>query len=160
MVDLPNDQDIVEMLVHTSGERLLLASSDGRGFIVAEDEVLAQKKGGKQVLNPGKGAEAAVCRRLTPEDDHLAVVGDNRKLLVFPLAEVPEMARGRGVMLQRYKDGGLADVRGLVLEEGLSWLAAGGRTRPEADLSAWRGARATAGRMAPHGFPANNRFEG
>ena len=160
MVDLPNDQDIVALLVHTSGEKLLVASSDGRGFVVAEDEVLAQRKGGKQVLSPGKGAEAAVCRRLSAEDDHLAVVGNNRKLLVFPLTEVPEMARGRGVMLQRYKDGGLSDVRGVKLAEGISWPAAGGRTRTEPDLSEWLGKRASAGRMAPRGFPANNRFGG
>ncbi|WP_366552838.1 DNA topoisomerase IV subunit A [Aquibaculum sediminis] len=160
MVDLPNDQDVVALLVHSPGARLLLASSDGRGFVVAEDDVLAQTKNGKQVLNPGKGGEAAVCRRLTPEDDHVAVVGENRKLLVFPMTELPEMARGRGVMLQRYKDGGLSDARGLRLADGLSWAAAGGRTRTESDLSEWLGRRASAGRMAPRGFPAGNRFGG
>lgn len=160
MVELPNDQEVVALLVHRPEGRLLVASRDGRGFIVREEEVLAQTKNGKQVLNPGKGGEAAVCRPLEPEDDHLAVVGENRRMLVFPLAELPEMARGRGVLLQRYKDGGLSDARGLVLEEGLSWPAAGGRTRTEKDLTPWLGKRASAGRVAPHGFPANNRFEG
>jgi len=160
MVDLPNDQDVVALLVHTPGARLLVASSDGRGFLVPEAEVLAQTRNGKQVLNPAAGAEAAVCRRLEAEADHLAVVGENRKLLVFPLAELPEMNRGRGVLLQRYKDGGLADLRGLRLAEGLSWPAAGGRTRTESDLGEWLGKRAGSGRMAPRGFPSSNRFDG
>ena len=156
MVDLPNDHDIVSLLVHRPDGRLLVAASDGRGFVAPEAEVVAQTKAGKQVLNLGEGARAAVCRPVA--GDHVAVAGANRKLLVFPLADLPEMARGRGVMLQRYKDGGMADVRTLTLAEGLSWRM-GERQRTERDLTPWLGQRGQAGRLAPRGFPADNRFD-
>jgi topoisomerase IV subunit A len=155
MIDLGNDQDIVSLFVHKPGRKLLLASSDGRGFVVPEDEVLAQTRGGKQVLNLGDGAEAQACAVV--DGDHVAVVGENRKLLVFKLAEVPEMARGRGVILQKYKDGGLADVKVFALKEGLTWKS-GERTRTETDLRSWVGQRAQAGRLPPRGFPVNNKF--
>ena len=156
MVDLGNDEDIVAIDVHQPGRRLLVASSDGRGFVVEEDQVLAQTRAGRQVLNLASGEEARVAA--TVAGDHVAVVGDNRKLLVFPLAELPEMTRGRGVRLQRYKDGGLSDARTFALAEGLSWRQAGGRTRTETDLAPWLGKRASAGRLAPKGFPRDNRF--
>ncbi len=108
------------------------------------------------MLNLAPGAEAAVCAAVT--GDAVAVIGDNRKLLVFGLEEVPVMSRGRGVILQRYRDGGLADVKTFELSRGLSWRASGGRTRTETDLTAWIGKRATAGRLPPHGFPKSNRF--
>ena len=156
MVDLGNNEDIVALMVHRPGRRLLVASSDGRGFIVEEDQVLAQTRAGKQVLNPATGEEAQVVTSL--EGDHLAVVGDNRKLAIFSLEQLPEMTRGRGVRLQRYKDGGLSDARSFTLAQGLSWRQAGGRIRTESDLSPWLGKRGAAGRLAPKGFPRDNKF--
>lgn len=156
MMGLPNDQDIVGLLVHEPGRRLMVASSDGRGFIVPEDEVIAQTKNGKQILNVGEGSEAAVC--VAVDGDHVAVIGENRKLIVFPLEELPEMTRGRGVILQKYKDGGLSDAKTFYLAEGLTWAAGAGRVRTEADLSAWLGKRAQAGRLPPNGFARSNKF--
>jgi topoisomerase IV subunit A len=158
MVDLPNDAEVVALFAHQPGRRLLVASSAGDGFVAPEDEVLAQTRGGKGAMNLREGARAVVCRAVA--GDHVAVVGDNRKLLVFPLAELPEMARGKGVRLQRYKDGGLADVTTFAIADGLSWLDPAGRRRTETALDDWLGARASAGRMAPRGFPRDNRFNG
>jgi topoisomerase-4 subunit A len=155
MIDLGNDHDVVALFVHQPGRRLLVAASDGRGFVVAEDEVIAQTRQGKQVLNLGADAEAAAC---APADgDAVAVLGDNRKLLIFPLAEVPRRSRGRGVILQRYRDGGLADVKVFSLAEGLA-CRRGERTRTFTDLEPWLGRRAQAGRLPPPGFPKSNRF--
>jgi topoisomerase IV subunit A len=156
MVDLPNDSEIVDLLIFRPGEKLLVASTAGDGFVVASDEVLAQTKAGKQVLSLGAGVKTALCRKVA--GDHVAVVGDNRKVLVFPLAELPEMAKGKGVRLQKYKDGGLSDALTFDLAAGLSWKDPAGRTRTESDLAEWIGARATAGRMAPRGFPRDNKF--
>jgi topoisomerase-4 subunit A len=156
MIDLANDQDIVALFRYAPGVKLLVAASDGRGFVVPADEVLAQTKNGKQVLAPADGAVARVC--VPAAGDHVAAVGENRKLLVFPLAEVPEMTRGRGVILQRYGDGGLADVKVFTLADGLSWRQGESRTRTETDLTNWRGDRAGSGRIAPRGFPPRNRF--
>jgi len=156
MMGLPNDQDIVAVFVHQPGRRLLVASSDGRGFVVPEDEVVAQTKNGKQVLNPGQDVEAVVCRVV--EGDYVAVIGENRKLLLFSLDEMPEMTRGRGVILQKYKDGGLSDAKTFNRKEGLTWAAGAGRTRTETDLRDWVGKRAQAGRLPPNGFPRSNKF--
>jgi topoisomerase IV subunit A len=156
MVDLPNDSEIVDLQIFRPGEKLLVASTAGDGFVVASDEVLAQTKAGKQVLSLGAGVKTALCRKVA--GDHVAVVGDNRKVLVFPLAELPEMAKGKGVRLQKYKDGGLSDALTFDLAAGLSWKDPAGRTRTESDLAEWIGARATAGRMAPRGFPRDNKF--
>ena len=150
MVDLPNEAEIVDLFVHRPGARYVVASSSGDGFLLPGEEALAQTRSGRVVLNLAEGARALAIRPVA--GDHLAVVGDNRKLLVFPLAELPEMGRGKGVRLQRYKDGGLADLATLTLAQGLSWRS-GDRTRTEADLSEWLGARGSAGRMAPRGFP-------
>ena len=156
MIDLPNDQDVVALFVYRAGQKLLVASSDGRGFVVGEDDVIAQTKNGKQVLNLADGVEAAAC---TPVDgDSVAVIGQNRKLLVLPLAELPEMTRGRGTILQRYKDGGLSDIATFTMAKGLSWTMGGGRTRTETDLKAWIGKRGGAGRLPPKGFPKTNKF--
>ena len=155
MIDLPNDQDIVALFVHRPGEKVVVASSDGRGFIVPEDDVIAQTKNGKQVLNVGKGTEAQACALVA--GDTLAVVGENRKIIIFPLAELPEMTRGRGVKLQSYKDGGLADLTTFTLKEGLPWKTGAG-VRTETDIKAYIGKRSQAGRMAMRGFPRNNRF--
>ena len=156
MIDLPNDQDVVSLFVYQAGRKLLVASADGRGFVVNEDDVLAQTKNGKQVLNLGSGIEATVCTPVT--GDSVAVVGENRKLLVFPLAELPEMARGRGVIMQKYKDGGLSDAKTFEMKAGLDWEAGAGRTRIETKLLAWIGKRAGAGRLPPNGFPKSNKF--
>ena len=156
MVDLPNEAEIVTLFIHRPGGKLLVASSAGDGFVVGEDDVLAQTRSGKQVLNLRGGAVSRVCRPV--EGDHVACVGENRKVLIFPLADLPEMGRGKGVRLQKYKDGGLSDARTFVLADGLSWHDPAGRTRTETDLAEWLGKRASAGRMAPRGFPRDNRF--
>jgi len=156
MVDLPNEVQIHTILIHKPGRKLLVASSAGDGFIVPEDEVIAQTRTGKQVLNVRGEVQVATCKPVS--GDSVAVVGENRKVLVFGLDELPEMGRGKGVRLQKYKDGGLSDATTFTLEEGLSWLDPAGRTRTETDLAEWRGKRAGAGRMAPRGFPRDNRF--
>jgi topoisomerase-4 subunit A len=157
MIDLPNEAQVLALHVHRPGARLLVASEAGDGFLLPEDEAVAQTRGGRQVLNLKEGVRARVCRRMA--GDHVAVVGENRKLLVFPAAELPEMGRGKGVRLQRYKDGGLADAIGFDLGAGLSWKDGAGRVRTVTDLGEWLGARAGAGRMAPRGFPRENRFD-
>ncbi len=156
MVDLPNEADAVALLVHRPGRKLLVASSAGDGFVVPEDEIVAQTRAGKGVMTLKEGVRAAVCKPVA--GDTVAVAGENRKLLVFPLADLPEMTRGKGVRLQKYKDGGLADARTFTRADGLSWYDSGGRTRTERDLSDWTGVRGSAGRMAPRGFPRDNRF--
>ena len=156
MIDLPNEAEILDIFTHRPDLKLVVASSSGDGFIVPADEIIAQTRSGRQVLNLKEGVRAHVCRRV--EGDHLAVVGENRKLLIFALDELPEMARGKGVRLQSYKDGGLSDLRTITLAEGLSWKDPAGRTRLETDLAEWQGKRASAGRMAPRGFPRDNRF--
>ncbi len=158
MVDIPNDADIVSLFIVEPKRKLLLASDAGDGFIVLEEEVIAQTRTGKQVLNLKGGAKARVCK--PAEGDHVACVGLNRKVLIFPISELPEMTRGKGVRLQKYgdKDGRLNDARTFTLSEGLSWRDPAGRTRTETDLKDWIGKRAGAGRMAPRGFPRDNRF--
>jgi len=155
MIELGNDQDIVNVFVHKPGRKLLVAASDGRGFVVPEDEVLAQTRAGKVVLNVTPPVEAKVC---TPaEGDMVASVGENRKLLLFPLEQLPEMARGRGVTLQKFKDGGLSDAKVFARAEGLSWKL-GEKVRTETNIKDWIGERAQAGRLPPQGFPKGNRF--
>ncbi|MEK9552695.1 MAG: DNA topoisomerase IV subunit A, partial [Alphaproteobacteria bacterium] len=155
MVDLPADVDIVRLL-KAEGKRMLVAASTGHGLLVPTEAALAQTRSGKQVLNISGSARAVAC--CIAEGDMVASVGMNRKLLVFPIDEVPEMTRGKGVILQRFKDGGLADVTVYSAEAGLSWKAGGGRTRTEADMSEWLGKRAGAGKMPPTGFPRPARF--
>jgi len=155
MIDLGNEHDVVAMFVHRPDRKLLVASSDGRGFVVPEKDVVAQTRAGKQVLNLAPGAEAQAC--VPAEGDMVAALGENRKLLLFPLEQVPEMTRGRGVILQKYKNGGLADVKVFTRKEGLSWRN-GERTRTETDIRAWIGDRAQAGRLPPTGFTRANRF--
>ena len=155
MIDLGNDAEPLIVIRHQPGAKLLVAAGDSRGFVVAQDEIIARTRSGKQVLNMPAAVEAVAC--VPVDGDHVAVIGDNRKLLVFSLSEVPEMARGRGVILQKHKDGGVTDVKVIRMAEGLSWKQ-GERTRTESDLRPWLGARASAGRMVPNGFPRNNRF--
>jgi topoisomerase-4 subunit A len=157
MVDLGNDADIVAVLVHQPDRKLFVTSSDGRGFIVPEAKVVAQTRSGKQVLNVRGDIEAQAC--VIAEGDHVAVIGDNRKLLIFPLAELPEMTRGRGVKLQSYKDGGLRDALTFTMSDGLT-VRTGGRHRTfeKKDIANWIGKRAQAGRLPPQGFPRSNTF--
>ena len=155
MIDLGNEHDIVGLFLFKPEMKFLAASSSGRGFIVKSEDVMAQTKGGKQILNvKGEDEAAAIC---IVEGDSVAVIGENRKLLLFPLDEIPEMTRGRGVILQRYKDGGLGDIKTFTMKEGLSWKT-GDKTRTETDLMAWQGKRAQAGRLPPKGFSRTNKF--
>jgi len=156
LLDLGQEDAVVALFVWKPGENLLLARRDGRGFIAASDDLLAEKRTGKTLLNLDPGVEASLCLRLG-DADHLAVIGENRKLLVFPLDQVPHMQRGAGVRLQAYKDGGLADAKVFRLADGLSWRL-GEKIRVERDLANWLGARGTAGRMPPNGFPKSGRF--
>ena len=159
-VDMSNDADLVDGFVHDPKAKLLVASTEGSGFVVAERDVVANTRKGKQVLNVRSPVEAAVCVRLPAGADHVATVGDNRKMIVFPLDQVPDMTRGKGVRLQRYKDGGLRDLRPFAMAKGLSWTDGGGRShlRGADDLRDYVGDRAQAGRQAPRGFPKNGRF--
>ena len=156
MVDLPNEAEIIDIFIHKPGRKLLVASSAGDGFVVPEDDVLAQTRSGKQVLNVRGDVSAKSCSPI--QGDHVAVVGENRKMLVFALSELPEMGRGKGVRLQKYKDGGMSDVATFDLAAGLSWLDPAGRTRTETELAEWTSKRASAGKMAPRGFPRDNKF--
>lgn len=160
LIDLEGERGIVALLPASSAEKLMVAASDGRGFIVKSAEVIAETRKGKQVVTPRTGASLILVRPVAPEDDYVAAIGDNRKMLVFPLTELAEMTRGQGVQLQRYRDGGLSDAITFRFADGLSWPMGGneGRTRTETDLAPWRAARGAAGRLPPNGFPRNNRF--
>jgi topoisomerase-4 subunit A len=159
-IDLEGEADLVSAFVFAGGRKFLVASKEGRGFVVPEDECVANTRKGKQVLNVEAPDEA--CAMAIVDGDNVAVVGENRKMLVFALDQAPEMARGRGVRLQRYKDGGLSDVKTFKAADGLSWTDAAGRVHTVSmrDLADWRGNRADAGRMAPKGFPRSNKFGG
>ena len=137
-------------------------SRGGKGFVVDMGEITAETRKGKQIVNLREGGRLKVIHQVAPGDDYVAAIGDNRKMVVFPLSELPRMSRGQGVTVQRYKDGGLSDVISFRLEDGLSWAMGGetGRTRTESDLTPWRAARGAAGRMPPLGFPRDNRFGG
>ncbi|MGB3320387.1 MAG: DNA topoisomerase IV subunit A [Sphingopyxis granuli] len=160
IVDIDPDAHIVALIPAQADGRLLLASTSGHGFVVQMGDVIAETRKGRNVVNLKPKAQLAVVRPIGAGDDSIAVVGENRKLVVFPIAEVPVMGRGQGVMLQRYRDGGLSDATTFVFAEGLSWTMGGdsGRTRTETDVAPWRVARGAAGRMPPTGFPRNNRF--
>jgi topoisomerase-4 subunit A len=157
MCDLDNTQDIVDLFVHEPTRKLLLAADNGKGFVVEEADVLAQTRGGKQVLNTAEGSKACVC--VDAAGDHVAALGTNRKLLVFPLDQVPVMNRGQGVALQKYKGAHLADAKVFTLKDGLSWNI-GDRVRTESDVKPWLGSRAGAGHLPPVGFPRSNKFDG
>jgi topoisomerase-4 subunit A len=155
LAELGNEDGIATLFIWREGLRHVVASSAGRGFIVKSEDMLAEKRTGKTVLNLKPGEEAAFC--VPAEGDHVAVIGENKKLLVFPLDQLPEMARGAGVMLQKYRDGGLKDLKLFRLAEGLSWKL-GDKTRTETDLRDWLGERAQSGRMPPNGFPRSGKF--
>ena len=168
MIDLPNDADIIHMTVYAREQKFLVVSTAGRGFIVGAEDAFAQTKNGKLVLNLAEGEKGVVCAPIPGTSglgddlltgkpaDSVAIIGDNKKLLIFPLKEVPEMARGRGVILQRYKDGGCADAKVFTLKEGLTWKS-GDRERTETDIKDWVGERAQAGRLPPRGFSREDR---
>ena len=160
LIDLDGGTGIVGLLPASTAPKLLVAASDGRGFLVKTEDVIAETRKGKQVVTPRSGAALKLVRPLGGEDDYVAVIGDNRKMLVFPITELAELARGQGVQLQRYRDGGLSDAVTFRFADGLSWRMGGeqGRTRTESDLAPWRAARGAAGRMPPVGFPRDNRF--
>jgi topoisomerase-4 subunit A len=158
-IELEQEADVITVFRHQGARKLIVASKQGRGFIVPEDECLANTRKGKQVLNVTPPDEA---RAIAPvEGEFVTAIGDNRRMLVFPLDQVPEMARGRGVRLQRHKDGGLSDIKTFAAEKGLTWIDSAGRvfTLSLKELADWRGNRADAGRLAPKGFPKNNKFD-
>ena len=157
MIDLPNDADLKAMMIYNPEAKLLVAAEDGRGFIVAQKDVLAQTRSGKQVLNVGGNTEAALCVPVPPEADYLAIIGTNRKMLVFPLSEIPEMAKGKGVILQRYKDGRVADAKAFNMKKGLTFMRAGSE-QSVSDIRLWKGERAHAGKLPPNGFPKSGKF--
>ncbi|HJO71528.1 MAG TPA: DNA topoisomerase IV subunit A [Rhodospirillales bacterium] len=157
MIDLGNGYDVVNMFIHRPGRRLLVAADSGHGFLVEENDVIAQTRNGKQVLNLNAGREAATCVPVGEGDDAVAAIGHNRRLLIFKLDELPVMGRGRGVILQRYRKGRLADTKTFALAEGLTWRS-GTRERTESDIAPWLGKRAQAGHLPPKGFPRANRF--
>ena len=154
-IDLPPEADIVDMFVHVPGRKLLVAATSGHGFITHEDEAVAMTKKGKQVMNVKPGIEAAVCRPVG-DGDHAAVVGENRKLVIFKLEEVPELGRGQGVYLQRYKDGGLVDATTFVWKQGLK--DENNKLFEPSELKDWRGERAQAGRIVPRGWAKSGKF--
>jgi len=160
MVDMENDQDVLTAFVHDPALKVIVASQAGNGFVVAESEMVANTRKGKQVMNVGMPDEAKLV--VPVRGDHVAVVGENRKMLIFPLAQLPEMSRGKGVRLQRYKDGGVSDIRCFTLAEGLSWDDSAGRTfvRTKDELAEWLADRASAGRTVPKGFPRSGKFSG
>jgi topoisomerase-4 subunit A len=156
MLDLDDKVKIVDVFPHKPGRKRVLASSGGYGFVLPEDEALANRKAGKQVMNVD-GGEALICLELG-DADQLAVIGDNAKILIFPLSELPEMPRGKGVKLQAYREGGLRDALAFKGEEGGWWIDSAGRRRDWKEWRDWAGRRAGAGKLAPRGFPATKRF--
>jgi topoisomerase-4 subunit A len=155
MIDMENDVDILDICIFVPEKKFLVASTNGKGFVVDTADVVAQTRSGKQILSVAEGFKAAGCR--SAEGDHVAVIGENRKLLIFPITQIPPMKKGQGVMLQKYKDGGLSDFKVFTLKEGLTW-ALGDKTRTETNLKDWIGNRADAGRLPPQGFPKSNKF--
>ncbi len=153
-IDLPPEADLVSMFVHRDGRKLLLGATSGHGFVTSEDDAVALKRSGRQVMNVSVPAEAIACAFV--DGDFVAVIGENRKLVLFPLAEVPELARGRGVILQRYKDGKLLDAAVFTWKDGLK--DQNNRTWTPAELKDWKAARAQAGRLVPRGFAKSGKF--
>jgi topoisomerase-4 subunit A len=155
LAELNNDDAVATLFIWREAQRYVVASTAGRGFVVKSEDLLAEKRTGKTVLNLKPGEEAAFC--VPAEGDHVAVIGENKKLLVFPLEQLPEMTRGAGVILQKYRDGGLKDLKLFRLADGLTWKL-GDKTRTETNLRDWLGERAQAGRMPPNGFPRSGKF--
>ncbi len=159
MIDLYNEEEIVSLSLYKTGSMLIVAAETGRGFIAEADKVIASTRNGKQVMNVEDGKNKAVIACVIEEgDDHIAIVGQNRKLLLFPVDQMPQMTRGRGAILQKYKGAKMGDIISFNSNDGLTWEMRGGKTRTEIDLTGWIGKRGQVGRMPPHGFPSNNKF--
>jgi topoisomerase IV subunit A len=158
LADMEATDQVVALFVYTLGAKRIIASTEGDGFIVNEDDCVANTRKGKQVLNVKVPAEALVCRPVLTNADHVATIGENRKLLVFKLSELPEMTRGKGVRLQKFKDGNLSDATTLNLKDGLNWIDSSSRSWNVTDLLEWIGERAQSGKLPPKGFPKNNNF--
>ncbi len=160
IVDMENDQDVLTAFVHDPARKLLISSAAGNGFVVPEADMAANTRKGKQIMNVSMPDEAKLV--LPVKGDHVAIVGENRKMLVFPLSQIPEMGRGKGVRLQRYKDGGVSDIRCFAIADGLTWADSAGRsfTKTKDELLEWLGDRASAGRAVPKGFPRSGKFTG
>ena len=156
IIELPNESEIVGLFLAEVGEKMLVASNVGNGFIVSHEELLAQTRNGKQILNLKPNQRLSVCTSV--RGDYIASLGENGKFLVFPVSELPEMSRGKGVRLQKFKTGGLSDVKVFDSLEGLSWKMSGGKQRNEANILDWEGRRATTGRNPPYGFPKTKKF--
>jgi topoisomerase-4 subunit A len=156
LIDLANEDGVVDLFIPDPASHYLIAASVGRGFVIPGAELASERRAGKQILNLKPNEELARC--VPADGDHVAIIGQNRKLLVFPLSEVPEMTKGAGVALQKYKDGQMADVKVFTLAHGLTWKL-GDKIRTETRLTDWLGARAQAGRLPPNGFPKSGRFE-
>ena len=160
IIDMENDQDVLTAFVHDPARKLLISSAAGNGFVVLEGDMAANTRKGKQIMNVAMPDEAKLV--IPVKGDHVAIVGENRKMLVFPLAQIPEMGRGKGVRLQRYKDGGVSDMRCFAIADGLTWADSAGRsfTKSKDELLEWMADRATAGRAVPKGFPRSGKFTG
>ena len=160
-IDLEAEAEVIAAMVVRPDTRLFVATSDGRGFVTSGEAVIAETRKGRQLVNLREGAKVVLLRKVKAEADAVAVIGENRKMLVFRLDELPELGRGSGVQLQRYRDGGLSDAIAFAMSEGISWPLGGdsGRVRTESDLTPWRAIRGASGRIAPNGFPRSNRFE-
>ncbi|MEN3930621.1 DNA topoisomerase IV subunit A [Microvirga sp. W0021] len=159
MVEMDESADFVTAFPYKAGSKLLLARSDGRGFVAPADDIVANTRKGKQVINLDDPAKAMLCCEV--QGDHVAVIGENRKLLLFPITEMAEMARGKGIRIQRYKDGGISDIKTFTLSEGLTWKDTSDRTWTVAqdELLPWLAHRAESGRLPPKGFPKSNKFQ-
>ena len=157
-MDIPNDAHVTSMRIHKPKAKMLVVSSDGRGFIVSSDDVMAQTKTGKQILNVSGKTEGSICRYVHDGDDYIAIIGTNRKMLIVPLSELPEMSKGRGVILQKYSKGStLSDVKTFSSKKGLDYKYGSGSTTVK-DITPWLGNRASVGKLPPNGFPKSNRF--
>jgi topoisomerase-4 subunit A len=161
MLDIDNDANIMSVLVFVPDDKFLVVADNGRGFKLAAEDVMSETRKGKQIVNLKGDARLKVARIMPDNADHIAAIGDNRKLVIFALADLPQMARGQGVQLQRYRDGGLSDAIAFCFADGLSWTMGGetGRRRTETDIGLWKVARGAAGRLPPNGFPRSNRFD-
>jgi topoisomerase-4 subunit A len=159
MIDLENDQEIIGVSVFEAGQKFLIASSIGKGFIVPADDLVAQTKNGRNVMNVPDKHHANVFRLLPEDATHIACIGTSRKLLIFPMDQMVEMKKGQGVTLQKFKDGKLTDAIAFNIANGLSWPQGDNRTRTEGDVTPWLGNRAGQGKLPPQGFPKNNRFD-
>jgi len=157
LVDIPNDADIIHMMVWQPDQKILVASRDGKGFIVSSNDILAQTKNGKIVMSVADNGDATICKPLAPTDDHIAIIGNNRKFLVFKLDQIPELSKGKGVILQKYKDANISDLKTFNLKQGLTYTS-GTREMSVSNVKEWIGERAQVGKLPPNGFPRSNKF--